>query len=270
MTASAGSLISDELVEAFERDGAVPLRGLFKDWVGSLAIGIERNIASPSADVRIYDTDGGGRFFGDYCNWDRIPEFRAFIFESPIAAVAARLMRSRTVRLFHEHVLVKEPGADLATPWHQDAPYYCVGGPKTCSIWVPIDPVPRERTLEFVAGSHTWGRSFRPQRFNGAPLNEGDGREAVPDIEADRGKFPILAWPLEPGDGVAFHYTTLHGAPANTSRSARRRAFSVRMVGDDAVFVREAGKVTSPPMRDVVLADGAPLGGPQFPLLPLG
>jgi ectoine hydroxylase-related dioxygenase (phytanoyl-CoA dioxygenase family) len=255
------------VIEAFEQDGAVVLRGVFAAWVEVLRAGIERNIASPSADARIYDGKAGGRFFGDYANWSRIPEFRDFIFNSDAAAIAAALMRSRTVRLFHEHVLVKEPSADVATPWHQDGPYYCVRGPKTCSLWIPLDPVPRERTLEFVAGSHTWSREFRPDRFNGTALNAEDHREAVPDIEANRDAYHILGWALQPGDAVAFQYGTLHGAPPNTSASERRRAFSLRVVGDDAVFFREPGRITSPPMREVTLANGAPLDGPEFPRL---
>ncbi len=262
-----GTAVSEAEVAAFEADGAVALRGLFTDWVDLLAAGIEKNIASPSTDARIYDGKAGGRFFGDFCNWGRIPEFEEFILNSPAAAIAARLMRSRSVRLFHEHVLVKEPGADVPTPWHQDAPYYCVKAEQTCSLWIPLDSVPRERAVEFVGGSHLWGKDFRPERFNKTALNEGDNRDAVPDIEANREKFNVLGWALEPGDAVAFQYTTLHGAPANTSKASRRRAFSLRMVGDGASFFREAGKVTSPPMREVKLQSGDPLSGPEFPLL---
>jgi ectoine hydroxylase-related dioxygenase (phytanoyl-CoA dioxygenase family) len=260
-------LLLDSQMEAFQRDGAVPLRGVFRDWVETLRAGIEKNIAAPSKDVRLYEGKSGGRFFGDYCNWARIPEFEDFIFHSDAAKIAARLMGSTTVRLFHEHVLVKEPGADVATPWHQDQPYYCVDGPKTCSLWIPLDHVPRERTVEFVGGSHLWGKSFRPERFNKTALNDNDAREAVPDIEANRGAYDILGWALEPGDAVAFQFTTLHGAPANTSKAERRRAFSLRVVGDGAVFHREDGKITSPPMREVKLHNGQPLSGPEFPLL---
>lgn len=262
------SQVSQSEIEAFRRDGAVPLRGWFTERVEELRQGIEKNIASPSGDARIYDSKGeGGRFFGDYCNWARIPEFEDFIFRSPAARIAAALMGASSVRLFHEHVLVKEPGSDVATPWHQDSPYYCVRGEKTCSLWIPLDPVPRERTLEFVAGSHAAGKTYRPERFNRTALNEGDGRDAVPDIDANRDKFDVIGWALEPGDAVAFQYTTLHGAPANASRAERRRAFSLRMVGEDATFYREEGKVTSPPFRDVRLASGVKLRGPEFPVL---
>jgi len=261
-----GTPSSDEIA-AFRHDGAVVLRGVFADWVERLRAGVERNIASPSADVRLYHgSDGSSLFFGDYCNWDRIAEYRAFVFESPAGRVAARLMASRTARLFHEHVLVKEPGADVPTPWHHDQPYYCVDGSQNVSLWLALDPVPRERLVEFVAGSHNWGRWFRPERFNRTALYEGDGLEPVPDIDANRANFSILGWDLEPGDCVAFHFLTLHGAPGNASTTARRRGFSTRWIGDDARFAVRKG-TTSPPFRGVRLKRGQPMDAPEFPLV---
>ena len=260
--------LAPETIESFRSNGACVLRGVFAAWVRTLQDGIARNLAAPSADVKIYQgKDGAGRFVGDYCNWDRIPEYRDFIFNSDAAAIGKALMGSKTVRLFHEHVLVKEPGADVPTPWHQDQPYYCVDGTDTVSLWIPLDSVPRERTLEFVAGSHGWGRYFRPERFNRQPLNENDGLEPVPDINGNRDQYRILGWALEPGDAVAFNYMTLHGAPANTSKVDQRRAFSLRLIGDNVRFARREGVVTSPPFRGVRLAHGAVMDAAEFPLL---
>ena len=261
-------MVPAETIVAFKRDGAVALKGYFADWVKILRAGIARNMAEPSADVKIYKgKDGGGRFFGDYCNWDRIPEYREFIFNSPAAEIGRQLMGTKTVRLFHEHVLVKEASAGVATPWHQDQPYYCVDGNDTVSIWIPLDHVPRDRTLEFVGGSHLWGKYYRPERFDKTPLNENDGLEEVPDINGNREKFNVIGWALEPGDAVAFNYKTLHGAPANNSASEQRRAFSLRLIGDDVRFARREGVKTSPPFRGVSLAHGAVMNAPEFPLL---
>jgi ectoine hydroxylase-related dioxygenase (phytanoyl-CoA dioxygenase family) len=261
-------LVAPSTIEAFRRDGACVLRGHFASWVDTLRKGVARNLEDPSADVKIYQgKNGAGRFVGDYCNWARIPEYRDFIFHSDAAAAGRELMGTRTVRLFHEHVLVKEPGADVPTPWHQDQPYYCVDGNDTVSLWLPLDPVPRDRTLEFVAGSHRWGKSFRPERFNKTALNENDGLEPVPDIDAGRSRYEILGWALEPGDAVAFNYMTLHGAPANTSKVEQRRAFSLRLLGDDVRFARREGVVTSPPFRGVSLPHGAVMDAPEFPML---
>ena len=265
-TLPAGAVTAD-MITQYRRDGAVPIRGAFTAWVEALRAGMEKVLATPSGDARIYDTPGGGRFLNDYCRWNDVAELKDFVFNSPAAAIAAELMGAKTVRLFHDHVLVKEPGADTATPWHQDAPYYSVEGPMTCSLWIPLDSVPRERTLEFVPGSHAWGKLYKPMRFNKTALNENDGLDVLPDIEADRAKYNVQAWPLEPGDAVAFDYRTIHAAAANLSKAERRRAFSLRVFGDGATYRRIDGITTSPPMRDVTLAHGAAVTGPQFPVL---
>ncbi|MCR9255936.1 MAG: phytanoyl-CoA dioxygenase family protein [Alphaproteobacteria bacterium] len=265
---AATTTLDAETLAAYRKHGAVVLRGVFTGWVDALRDGVDFNFAHPSPDGKIYQGDEGkGRFLSDYCNWRRIPAYRDFIFNSPAAALAGQLMDSRRVQLFHEHVLIKEAATAVPTPWHQDAPYYCVAGPKTVSLWVPLDPVPRDRSLEFIAGSHLWDKRFQPQRFNGQALNDGDGLEGVPDIEGDRDRYDILGWAVEPGDAIAFDFRTVHGAPANTSKTAMRRAFSLRLVGDDIRFVRQEGIVTSPPFREVTLADGAPLEGEAFPVL---
>lgn len=251
----------------YQEHGAIVLRGLFCDWVETLARGVEANQASPSRDVRIYkNEDGTGLFFGDYCNWNRIAEYHDFLFNSAAAAIAAELTGSRNVRLFHEHVLVKEPGTDVVTPWHQDQPYYCVDGNQTCSMWLPLDPVPQATCPEFVGGSHRWERWFRPERFDRSALNDDDGLEPVPDIDGNRDRYDIRSWQLEPGDAIAFHFRTVHGAPANPSPVTRRRAFSSRWIGDDCRYARRTG-VTSPPFRDVTLEPGAPMDCEHFPLI---
>jgi len=174
-------------------------------------------------------------------------------------------MDSRQVQLFHEHVLVKEAQTGVPTPWHQDARYYCVDCPKTLSLWIPLDEVPRETMLEFVSTSHKWDKLYRPQKFDGSALNENDGLEEIPDIEGNHDDFEIIGWAVKPGDAIAFDYRTIHGAPANTSTSTQRRAFSLRLVGDGAKFARREGVVTSPPFSQVSLQHGDPLDGEEFP-----
>lgn len=257
--------VDDRLVDEFQRDGVALLRGVFADWVEELRRGVKRNMAAPSWRERsIRPDDGTAAFFQDFCNWNTIPEYRRFVTGSPAAAVAGRLMRSGTARLFHEHILVKEPGSSVVTPWHHDMPYYCVDGSMNCSLWIALDPVARDCVIEYVAGSHRWGREFRPERFNGTSLTPGDTRERIPDISADRDAYDIRGWAMEPGDAVAFTYRTVHGAPANTSAN-RRRAFSIRFVGDDAVYAEKG--VHSPPFPEIGLEVGAPLAGSDFPVL---
>ena len=264
MTPSA-SLPSQDDIAQFDRDGAVLLRGVFKDWVEPLRAGTAQLMADPSPLERSYQpADGSAPFFQDLCNWQRIPDYRRFVMESGAAQIAAALMQSQTARFFHDHILVKEPGNSIVTPWHQDLPYYCVSGDKSVSMWIALDPVPRDVTLELVAGSHQQGRIYKPMRFDGTELYAGDTTVAMPDIDAHRDDHTILGWAVEPGDAVCFHFGTIHGAPANLAKQNRRRIFSARWVGDGAHFIDRGGK-GSPPFRHLSLKTGDALTGEDFP-----
>ena len=256
--------MDNAVAEAYALDGAVMIPGLFAEHVEILRAGVARNMAEPgpygAENTKAGDT---GRFFDDYCNWTRIPEFRAVMEDPAILRAGAALMGSETVQLFHDHVLVKEPGTSKATPWHQDGPYYFVSGQQTVSFWVPLDPV-REATLRIVAGSHRWPKPVLPTRW----LNEDafypneDDYIPVPDPDAEGMK--ILEWEMDPGDAVAFHFNALHGARANHS-DQRRRAFSLRLLGDDARYVTRPGR-TSPPFPGHEMVEGQRLREDWFPI----
>ena len=258
------------VAERFRRDGVVHLKSAFADWLDVLRAGVERNMRTPGPYTREYEPEGSqGYFFGDYCNWARIPEYRDFVFHSGAAALAARLMQSGTARFFHEHVLVKEPRTESHTPWHHDLPYYCIDGTQCVSFWTALDPVPRTVCLELVAGSHRWGKSFMPRKFVGVDYRrEGEALDTMPDIDGHRDEYEIVSFDVAPGDAIAFHFLTVHGAPGNASASARRRAFVHRWVGDDVRFKVRPGEV-SPPFPEVHerLGDGDPLDDPEFPLV---
>ena len=114
----------------------------------------------------------------------------------------------------------------------------------------------RENTLEFVAGSHASGTWYMPRTFisqTALVFDEGELAD-VPDIEADRSAHEIVGWELEPGDAVAFHMLTLHQAGGSPTL---RRAFSVRVLGDDATYAPRPHPTSPPfPGLDAELAAG--------------
>jgi ectoine hydroxylase-related dioxygenase (phytanoyl-CoA dioxygenase family) len=261
--------MSDRLVAAFNRDGAVVVRdAVDRGWIERLAAAVEDNLADLGPwSCQYTPTDGPGGFVDDYCNWERFAAYEQFVRESEAAGLVGRLMGSRTVRFFHEHVLVKEPGTRESTPWHHDLPYYPVDGDQVCSLWLPLDPVPLDACPRFVAGSHRWPGLLAPRTFvDQNPYPGAEGLAAVPDIDADPKAFELLAWDLEPGDAIAFHMRTVHDAPGTEHLTTRRRAFSTRWLGDDAVWA-ERPYPTSPPFPDVDLRAGQPLDHPRFPLV---
>lgn len=256
------------VIDDFRRDGAVRLRGVISpQMVALLSRGIDENIARPSRRAKIASAaHDPGRFIEDFRNWKRIGAYRRFIFESGLAAIAGVLMGSAIVRLHHDHMLTKEAGTAQPTPWHQDLPYYNIEGRQTCSFWIPVDPVDRASSLEFVAGSHK-GPWLMPRSFMDAQARwfpEGSLAD-LPDIEADRGAWPIVGWAVRPGDAIAFDMLTLHAAGGSPRR---RRAFSQRFIGEDVTHAPRPW-ATSPdfPGLEAVLAAGAPMDHPLFPVV---
>lgn len=257
--------VSQDQIETYQRDGVVLIKGLFADWVETIRAGIDRNMAEPGPYAAENLNKGeSGRFFDDYCNWTRIPEFSEVVHKSQAAEAAAMLTGSKSVQMFHDHVLVKEPGTSKPTPWHQDDPYYFVESEKTVSFWSPMDPV-KEASLRCVAGSHKWEKPVLPVRWLSEEkfYPDEDKYMAVPDPDAEG--MEIVEFPMEPGDAVAFTYKTLHGARGNDT-SSRRRAFSLRLVGDDACYIERDGP-TSPPFPGHNMTPGDKLREDWFPTI---
>ncbi|MCP5025862.1 MAG: phytanoyl-CoA dioxygenase [Actinomycetia bacterium] len=253
----------------YERDGVVCVRQAFSpEHVAWAAEAIDSNLADLSPRALRASADDDGAFVEDFRNWDRFPAMERFLRESPAAEIAGQLTGAATIRLYHDHVLVKEPGTRQRTPWHQDQPYYDVDGRQNASMWLPVDPVPVSATLEFAAGSHL-GPWYMPRTFLADEARwfpEGT-LEELPDFEADPDRWPILGWELEPGDAVFFHMLTAHTA-GGVEGPDRRRVLSVRMLGDDMVHGPRRW-TTSPPFDDVEppLVAGQPLDRPVFPVL---
>lgn len=267
-TAPMRPITGDE-VAAFRRDGAVKLAGVFDTgWLDQLADAIDRDKQEPGPMVRRNTPAGNpGEFFVDFQLWHRWDGCRRFVLESPAAEIAATMLGAHTVSFYHDHLLVKEPGTQERTPWHHDQPYYPVDGEMVGSIWLPLDPVPREICVQYIAGSHRWGRWFRPRFFNRATtaLEVADDRmEDMPDIDAELDRHTLLSWDLEPGDCIFFHGLAVHGAPGNPSASRRRRGYATRWLGEDTRYAARAGQI-SPPIDGHGLMPGDPMTCDLFP-----
>ena len=259
-------------IRVFQRDGVVLLRGLCTDWVDTLRAGLQRNLENPQQFAFPCESNPAGepgRFFDSYCNWYAIPEYLDFVSHSPAASLAGQFMGGNTAQFFHEHAFLKAPGTQRATPWHQDLPYYCVDGMNTASVYVSLDQADAEVAVQFVKGSHRWGRLFYPRVFeDGSSFNDDQAAsslEAVPDIDANRANYDIAGWPLEPGDSIIFDYRTLHGT-GNATIKSLRRAFSTRWLGDDVTYCERPGE-TSPPYSNHGMRHGERMREDWFPVL---
>ena len=261
-------MIEDNIIENYQNNGVVLLKNIIDlDWIKELQVGVTKNFENPSKYKCVYEkNDEKELFYDDYCNWNRIDEYKNFIFNSNIAKIGQQIMKSKKVNLFHEHVLIKEKNSEKKTPWHQDQSYYCVNGKDNCSFWIPLDPVSKNTCPEFISGSHNWNKQFLPTKFFGHDYEHRDDEfENIPNIEANRNKYQILSWDLILGDAIAFNFATIHGAPENKSMN-RRRAFSVRFTGDDSTYIKRKGEM-SPPFPELKLKNGDKLDCETFPVL---
>ena len=87
----------------------------------------------------------------------------------------------------------------------------------------------------------------------------------VPDPDANPDDHKVLEWQMEPGDAVLFDFRTVHGARGNLG-GGRRRALSLRFVGDDARYVERPGR-TSPPYPGHEMTPGQRLREDWFPIV---
>lgn len=107
----------------FRRDGAVCVRGALSPEMVALATeAIDANLADLSPLAKRASDDDDGAFVEDFCNWQRLPATERFIRGSGAAAIAVELMGAHTVRLYHDHVLVKEP-VHAVRPWRTSPPF---------------------------------------------------------------------------------------------------------------------------------------------------
>lgn len=252
-------------IAAYRRDGVVCLRGLFEPvWVERLRAMVEHSMSTPGDQTRDYDTNAGGRFHANLFAWRHDPDIRDFVFESPAARIASALMGSTHVSFFFDHLLVKEPGTENPTPWHQDLPYWPVRGDQIVSLWFAMDRVDlTSGAVRYVVGSHRWTTWYRAQSFDGSDKYSDMSMPAPPDPDAHPETYPTVSFALEPGDVVAHHVMTMHGAPGNSSSDRRRRGLATRWCGDDAVFDPRPATMRLPFEPD--LPPGAPMSSGLFP-----
>ena len=257
--------LSDADTELYQKQGAILIKNIFKPWIDLLRDGFEKVLNKPGPHARENVTNKEGRFFEDYCNWQRINEFKKFAEESPAAQIVAEATGSKSVQLFHEHIFLKNSGTTKETPWHQDMPYYCVDGNDTGSFWIPLDPISKNNSLQVLLGSHKFPKLIRPTKWsNNQPWYKDDNNFMdMPNVKSM--KKNILNPKMNLGDAILFNFKVLHSSSGN-SEKIPRKAFSMRFIGDDVRYIDRGGE-TSPPFKGIDLKIGAKMREDWFPVV---
>ena len=259
-------ILTKEQVNSYNNDGVIIIRDLFKPWINILRKGFEEVLLNPGPHARENVNEGEkGRFFEDYCNWQRIPEFVNFIKESPAAQIVAEATKSKSIQVFHDHIFVKDSGTNKETPWHQDMPYYCVDGNDTGSFWIPLDLVTKENSLQVLLGSHKFPKLIRPTKWSNDKPWYKDNDNFMDMTDISKMEKNILSSEMDIGDAVLFNFKVLHSSSGNTAKIPRR-AFSMRFIGDDVKYIDRGGE-TSPPFKGIDLNNGDKMREDWFPVI---
>lgn len=244
MSGIVDKLADGNLIEEFDRNGAVCVRGAFdRKWIELLRQGFARVRADPGPGAHEYIRTSDGKIFSsDPDNWERVPEYRAFVQESSCAELAARLMKSERANLFFDQSFYRSPGQQFRTPWHQDEPYWSIEGFQTLGIWMPLMSVEKKSSLEFVAGSHKWEQRYQQIDFDDVspeaikrnkPNLDGEGWLPLPDFDADPEDWGVISWEMEPGDCAIFNGRTYHGGSGRLAPDRDLWVYNTKWAGDD-------------------------------------
>jgi hypothetical protein len=234
------SLASPELRERLAADGAVHLPQALKEahmqridtafqWMlDHPGPGAERRY--PADTATFYESTG-------YAPGE--PAFAAIFAETPITSLVQGLYGGGDVYYLGEQLFFKHGGHARRTPWHQDLSYLPFSGDSLIGIWISLGDLPRSACLEFVRGSHRGvlynGASYLDEDDDTHPLYPSSDMPRLPDIEAARGDYEILSWPIRRGDLIVFHLATLHGG-GGTTPGIERRSLTLRFFGTDTVW----------------------------------
>ncbi|HRH50442.1 MAG TPA: phytanoyl-CoA dioxygenase family protein [Panacibacter sp.] len=146
--------------------------------------------------------------------WQVDETVKQLIFSKRLAKIAADLMQTDGVRIYHDQALFKEGGGGI-TPWHADQYYWPLETDKTITAWMPLQATPLEMgPLEFSAGSHII--------VEGRELQIGDESEITIQKKLRVTDFKHVIEPFDAGE-ISFHSGwVFHRAGANITNQMRK------------------------------------------------
>jgi ectoine hydroxylase-related dioxygenase (phytanoyl-CoA dioxygenase family) len=230
--------ITRQHVDDYQRDGVICLRGMFDaEWIDLLRKASASVIDNP--EEWGFPGPSHGNMTSIANLWQKPGPFRDFALNSPVGEIVGKVIGSRRIQMFHDHLFHKPAQSPQVMKWHADH-IWPFRGEMVPNIWTALTPVTAENgRIEFLAGYHHHCVE-NSVRYGPA----GDG-ERCPDFEEHRADpdfpFRFVSWDLEPGDAVLFHVDIPHFSKGNSSLADPRTGLAVRVIGDDATWLPKPG-----------------------------
>jgi ectoine hydroxylase-related dioxygenase (phytanoyl-CoA dioxygenase family) len=209
--------LSQESIDFFQKNRFIKLKNVFDaETLAFYSEFISEKVAELNKNDKPLDQrDTYGKAFLQIFNlWRQDEYIKDFVFSKRLGKIAADLMQTEGVRMYHDQALYKEGGGGI-TPWHADQYYWPLSTDKTITAWIPLQAVPFEMgPLEFSAGSHVI--------VEGRELAIGDDSEVIIQKKLRVTDFKHVIEPFDLGE-VSFHSGwVFHRAGANTTQSMRK------------------------------------------------
>ena len=83
-------LLKKTIINEYQNNGVVILKNIIEPtWLQTLSKGVNKNFKNPSKYKCVYEKENNKElFYDDYCNWQKINEYKDFIKNSNIAKIA--------------------------------------------------------------------------------------------------------------------------------------------------------------------------------------
>ena len=86
-------------------------------------------------------TRNNNRFLSLEMMWLQNTLLKSYVLSPRIAKISADLLGVKSVRLYHDNALAKEPGCGR-TPWHCDDDHFPLATHDVVTAWIPAQPIP--------------------------------------------------------------------------------------------------------------------------------
>lgn len=205
-------------ITRFREDGFIKLKDVLSpEAIAYYGEAVTRKTMelNPNRDKPINERDTYGKAFIQVGNlWTQDATCQALSFSRRLARLAAELLGTRGVRMWHDQALYKEAGGGF-TPWHVDQQYWPMASGLSVTAWIPLQATPIEM------GPLCFGRGSHLKNIGRDLAISDDSERLIRDAIKEQGVLEVYE-PYDLGE-VSFHYGwTLHRAGPNTTGQPRK------------------------------------------------